>query len=1350
MNRYKVNRIGFVNFWLYDEENFYFYDGKLLLRGTNGSGKTVTMQSFFPLIFDGNKSPERLDPFGSRDRKIEDYLIPEDFNGTENTGYLYMEFFNKEENKYLTIGIGIKAIRNRPSEFWGFSITDNRRIGSDFLLFKERNLRIPLSKRELQTRIGTGGEYVESAKEYKKMVNKLLFGFPSIELYSEFINLLIQVRSPKLSNSTKPSQLTKILSSVLEPLNEEELREMADSLENMNKQKEKIFDKQNEQKACDNLKKSFQEYNKTLLYKKGEDYLKAKQEANKNQKDLKEKRIFLETLIKDIEKEKQEKENLKLEQEKLEHKKNELENSDIKDLTNQLDDINKKIKNLEQTKITKSNDKARKNDILFNKQKDLKKSEDELYKCEKEFDDLLKDLSSYEEEINFNDAKFYLNDLKKQRFNFKEMESYLDTIKKQINLITKLKNIAYEIYQKENEEKQENENYSKEESKLNELEQIRKEYSNNLLNEVNKLKENIAKITLENKILKINQTNLNKIYEIIDNLGKDIISKIKEIISNQICEYEYKFKLNISNNKIKINEYNEIIKKYNLELDEINNLLIKNTNDEKTKEYFIKNNIPYQYFYETIDFKDEVSKEKRIQIESFLSETGLITSFITNKSIKDINIKAKCLTENKRVTNNLTIYLKPNNTQFKDKVQKILESISLNDLNDSISLLDNGKYKLSIIEGNVDNSYELKYIGELTRLKYIEKEKEKINIAIKQYSKEISSLEEINKQIEKDIIILKEEENNYTFSNEINDLFNKIDTINLKIEDVNENLVKFMNNIKEKNNEINKLEEEIKKQKMGYNGNLKYQPLNEVLDNTNRFLELLNSLNNTFSFYNSKIELYNNHKNSIEDINYDLDMLNDELSNIDFELNDLSNKEKNINDILNSDKYKDVSLEYKKIYARLTQLKEEIPKKIETITKNDTICEFTNKEIKDLTIKCEDTKLLKDVYYQVFLDEYNLNYIENKNIEEIELNTFIKSQKTNLSINEAREKLNENFNKYRQELIEYVPKSIYLLETNENSYLNFTNDETKKDVINEILNNAKRKSLEFNFAGTNINLLELSNRIDASIKNYAILIKDNEKILFKNLLSNNVGSAIRKKIERSEDWIEDVRNLMESMNTTSGLSFSLKWVGIEPVTEDELNTKEIIKIFKSDADKLKEEYFDKIAKHFESKIKSQEDVLEESDRNYLEILKDVLDYRKWFEFKLYFKRGNNDKKELTDREFHKMSGGEKAIAMYIPLFSSVYAKLESAYPNAPHIVALDEAFAGVDDDNIKDAFRILDNLNIDYILTSQQLWGDYETVKHLAISELYHPVNSKVISIIKYKWDGTERVKINDTKEYEI
>ena len=74
-SRWKMNRMGFVNFWLYEEETFTFEDGKLLLRGQNGSGKSITTQSFIPFILDGDRTPSRLDPFGSSDRKMEYYFL---------------------------------------------------------------------------------------------------------------------------------------------------------------------------------------------------------------------------------------------------------------------------------------------------------------------------------------------------------------------------------------------------------------------------------------------------------------------------------------------------------------------------------------------------------------------------------------------------------------------------------------------------------------------------------------------------------------------------------------------------------------------------------------------------------------------------------------------------------------------------------------------------------------------------------------------------------------------------------------------------------------------------------------------------------------------------------------------------------------------------------------------------------------------------------------------------------------------------------------------------------------------------------------------------------------------------
>ena len=134
-SRWVGSRIGLVDFWYYGDQEYEFLDGRMLLRGANGSGKSVTMQSFVPLLLDGNMRPERLDPFGSKARKMENYLLEEDDTRQERTGYLYMEFKREGSETYLTFGMGIRARKGKKLETWYFYIQDGRRVGKDFWLW---------------------------------------------------------------------------------------------------------------------------------------------------------------------------------------------------------------------------------------------------------------------------------------------------------------------------------------------------------------------------------------------------------------------------------------------------------------------------------------------------------------------------------------------------------------------------------------------------------------------------------------------------------------------------------------------------------------------------------------------------------------------------------------------------------------------------------------------------------------------------------------------------------------------------------------------------------------------------------------------------------------------------------------------------------------------------------------------------------------------------------------------------------------------------------------------------------------------------------------------------------------
>ena len=73
--RLRPTRAGLINLWDYTEAEFRFVDGRLVLRGPNGSGKTKALELLFPFLLDANLAPQRLDPFSGTGRTMRDNLL---------------------------------------------------------------------------------------------------------------------------------------------------------------------------------------------------------------------------------------------------------------------------------------------------------------------------------------------------------------------------------------------------------------------------------------------------------------------------------------------------------------------------------------------------------------------------------------------------------------------------------------------------------------------------------------------------------------------------------------------------------------------------------------------------------------------------------------------------------------------------------------------------------------------------------------------------------------------------------------------------------------------------------------------------------------------------------------------------------------------------------------------------------------------------------------------------------------------------------------------------------------------------------------------------------------------------
>ena len=305
-------------------------------------------------------------------------------------------------------------------------------------------------------------------------------------------------------------------------------------------------------------------------------------------------------------------------------------------------------------------------------------------------------------------------------------------------------------------------------------------------------------------------------------------------------------------------------------------------------------------------------------------------------------------------------------------------------------------------------------------------------------------------------------------------------------------------------------------------------------------------------------------------------------------------------------------------------------------------------------------------------------------------------------------------------------------------------DESEDEERNEILSEAVRTDIKVKFNRKVVSIYSLVEELNDTIEVQNLLISNKEREVFEDTLINTLSTKINAKIHLATSWINQINKLMEDMNTSNKFKLSLKWIPKKSSSEEELDIRELTKILGT-PDFMSDEQREKVSNHFKESLKKQKRIAEEDGtiRSYQGIISDVLDYRQWFDFQLWYSKSSEPKKELTDNAFFRLSGGEKAMAMYIPLFAAVNARYNGAdKKDCPRIIALDEAFAGVDDQNIAYMFELIESLKLDYVLNSQVLWGTYESVKSLAIYELIRQ-GEEVVLPIKYHWNG--KVKSMET-----
>jgi hypothetical protein len=91
--RWQPLRIGLTDLFYYDHEEFAFRDGRLLLRGNNGTGKSKVLALTLPFLLDGELSSYRVEPDADPNKRMEwNLLLGGEHPHPERLGYSWLEF----------------------------------------------------------------------------------------------------------------------------------------------------------------------------------------------------------------------------------------------------------------------------------------------------------------------------------------------------------------------------------------------------------------------------------------------------------------------------------------------------------------------------------------------------------------------------------------------------------------------------------------------------------------------------------------------------------------------------------------------------------------------------------------------------------------------------------------------------------------------------------------------------------------------------------------------------------------------------------------------------------------------------------------------------------------------------------------------------------------------------------------------------------------------------------------------------------------------------------------------------------------------------------------------------------
>lgn len=274
-------------------------------------------------------------------------------------------------------------------------------------------------------------------------------------------------------------------------------------------------------------------------------------------------------------------------------------------------------------------------------------------------------------------------------------------------------------------------------------------------------------------------------------------------------------------------------------------------------------------------------------------------------------------------------------------------------------------------------------------------------------------------------------------------------------------------------------------------------------------------------------------------------------------------------------------------------------------------------------------------------------------------------------------------------------------------------------------------------AGRRLGIADLLDVVDGERARAGEEITEAERALFEQALTGDTRRHLSATIRDARELVDRMNDRLATLRTASDVRVRLRW----EVRDDEGGSlRHAQSLLLKDPARLVEE--ERAALHDFFRARIDQTHAEDVGGSWAQQLAAVFDYTAWHQFRVEMNRGDDQGWSTLTRQAHGvLSGGEKAIALHLPLFAALAAHYE-ATPLAPRLILLDEVFVEIDTVNRGQIFALLGDLDLDLVLTSDHEWATYPEVPGIAIHVLAAGTDDDdAVTTTRFVWTGHELVE---------